>query len=307
MSFYAPGKLMISGEYVVLDGALALAIPTAGYGQNLQVDKHPADNHRWESYDVNGKWFEAVFSKDLNQIITTSNKPQAVIIQQLLQFIKRQKPQLFQHSKYFKTNLNFNRFWGLGSSSSLIALLAKWSGVSAFDLLNISFGGSGYDVAVAMQNQAILYHLSGRKQSGAPVYREQYPVWQVVNFQPVFAKNLFLIYLNIKQNSRKEIQNYQYKKVTPAQVKTISKISQDILQCQSLEGFERLIDQHEQIISRILKRPMVQQAFFDDYPGQIKSLGAWGGDFIMATRQEAPDYFRSKGYHQIICLKDILG
>ena len=33
-TFYSNGKLLITGEYVVLDGAKALALPTK-YGQNL--------------------------------------------------------------------------------------------------------------------------------------------------------------------------------------------------------------------------------------------------------------------------------
>ena len=306
MSYYAPGKLMISGEYAVLNGAKALAIPTAGYGQNLQVEAQAPNGHYWESYDPSGKWFEASFSQDVQQITGTTNLSQAVVIQRLLQFIRQQKPELFKQGKHFKTHLNFNRNWGLGSSSSLIVLLSQWSGVPAFDLLDNSFGGSGYDVAVAMTNKPVLYRLSERKQSNSPVYKGKNPVWQAVDFNPDFADSIFLIYRNVKQNSRDEIKKYRQKTIESAQIQMISQISDALLTCQSLDRFEMLIDKHEQIISRILQRPTVQQELFADYPGQIKSLGAWGGDFIMATRQEAPAYFQSKGFRQILCLKDIL-
>ena len=36
-SFYAHGKLLITSEYLVLDGAEALALPTV-YGQSLEVE-----------------------------------------------------------------------------------------------------------------------------------------------------------------------------------------------------------------------------------------------------------------------------
>ena len=61
------------------------------------------------------------------------------------------------------------------------------------------------------------------------------------------------------------------------------------------------MDSHEALLSNILSLTPVKKALFPDYPGSIKSLGAWGGDFILATAEEAPDaYFRNKGYETII-------
>ncbi len=297
---------MLSGEYAVLNGAKALAFPTSGYGQSLSIIENMQSGHRWVSFDPNGKWFEVLFSPDFHRITKTTNHSQAVVIQQLLLFIKKHKPQLFETSLFFKTKLDFNRQWGFGSSSSLIALLSKWSGVPAFDLLDISFGGSGYDVAVAMENKAILYQLSEQALSNSPVYRHRYPVWQNIDFQLPFADNVFLIYRNIKQNSRNEIKKYRQKPANAKQVAAITRISEALAVCKHLDEFEHLIEQHEQIISTILQRPTIQNELFNDYQGKIKSLGAWGGDFILATRQEAPAYFKAKGLDTIINLKDLL-
>ena len=306
MQFYAPGKLMISGEYAVLNGALALAIPTAEYGQSLSV--HPFEKNwiLWESFEPQGKWFEVTFSHDLKHPIETTNLSQASVIQQLLIYIKNLKPELFNQGLHFKTVLTFNRHWGFGSSSSLIALLSKWSDVPAFDLLGISFGGSGYDVAVALENKAILYQLSEQKIPDTPVYKNKYPVWQKIDFKPPFADDIFLIYRNVKQNSRNEIIKYRQKPAGNEQIKAISRISEALAVCHSLDEFETLISEHEEIISRVLQRLPVQDEFFKDYPGKIKSLGAWGGDFILATRQDATDYFKAKGLYTIINLKDLL-
>jgi hypothetical protein len=40
---------------------------------------------------------------------------------------------------------------------------------------------------------------------------------------------------------------------------------------------------------------------FPDYSRAIKSLGAWGGDFVLATGNfNEMDYFKQKGFHTII-------
>jgi mevalonate kinase len=50
--FYAPGKLLITGEYAVLDGAWALALPTR-LGQTLTVTPTQIQNNKpavyWQS------------------------------------------------------------------------------------------------------------------------------------------------------------------------------------------------------------------------------------------------------------------
>jgi mevalonate kinase len=53
-TFSAHGKLMLTGEYVVLDGALSLALPTQK-GQRLEVTSIPENEFHWKSFDVEGK------------------------------------------------------------------------------------------------------------------------------------------------------------------------------------------------------------------------------------------------------------
>ena len=55
------GKLLLTGEYVVLDGANALAIPTK-YGQSLTVEPNDSNTIVWKSYNELDKvWFEDEF------------------------------------------------------------------------------------------------------------------------------------------------------------------------------------------------------------------------------------------------------
>ena len=52
----------------------------------------------------------------------------------------------------------------------------------------------------------------------------------------------------------------------------------------------------------------IQKSTFGDYnKGIIKSLGSWGGDFILVTGQrEDLGYFRDKGYNTIYVLEDLV-
>ena len=62
-SFYARGKLLLSGEYFVMDGAKALALPTQ-LGQHLMVTykKSYSPCLQWKGVNSLGNtWFEAVF------------------------------------------------------------------------------------------------------------------------------------------------------------------------------------------------------------------------------------------------------
>ena len=52
--------------------------------------------------------------------------------------------------------------------------------------------------------------------------------------------------------------------------------------------------------------------FFDEYllreyDGEIKSLGAWGGDFILASAldKNPTDYFKSKGFNTVLNFNEL--
>ena len=46
---------------------------------------------------------------------------------------------------------------------------------------------------------------------------------------------------------------------------------------------------------------------FPDFQGAIKSLGAWGGDFIMATgNEQTPYYFKNKGFDVVLNYEEII-
>ena len=75
----------------------------------------------------------------------------------------------------------------------------------------------------------------------------------------------------------------------------------------TIKAFNEVIEQHEIMIAELLGEKTIHEEIFPDYSlGAIKSLGAWGGDFILATgNDKVPDYFRSKGYTTVIPLQEM--
>jgi len=53
-TYYMHGKFLITGEYLVLKGALALAQPLR-FGQHMDVKKTTEPILHWKSLDVAGK------------------------------------------------------------------------------------------------------------------------------------------------------------------------------------------------------------------------------------------------------------
>ena len=295
LKFYSSGKILLSGEYLVLDGAVGLGLP-CNYGQYLEVLPGLDNTHKWISYNADGTiWFTAVFSINLQQIITTNDIEKAKTLQKLLQFISKNNQEVLQYSLTFTTTLDFDKDWGLGSSSTLINNLSQWSGVDAFSLLNHSFGGSGYDVAVARANAPILFTKQNAQVS-----------WQQVVVDYPFADQLWFVYLNRKQNSREGIKAYKKTSVSVADIQAISAISKELVQVSHIDDFCRLLNAHDRILTRVLHRKTVQQTLFPDYKGCVKSLGAWGGDFVLAVGDNAPEYFASKGYKTIVAYKQFI-
>ena len=292
--YYSNGKLLLSGEYLILDGAVGLAVPTS-YGQSMEVDKNLSALLTWESFDHNQQpWFKVIFKlDDLSIQWVNGDKNVALTLQRILQKALSLNPKFLDKNigLTIKTYLDFPRAWGLGTSSTVINNLAQWAGVDAYQLLFESFGGSGYDIACAQNDSAILYQLN----KGIHNVR-------TVLFQPAFRDHLYFVHLNRKQVSKDSIE--KYKKRKPADSKTIERItniSESMVLCKTLKEFDLLLAEHESILATVLQKKTLQQSFFTDFGGQTKSLGAWGGDFFLATGDEStPGYFKGKGFKTVI-------
>ncbi|MCB0382966.1 MAG: GHMP kinase [Psychroserpens sp.] len=296
-NFYSHGKLLITGEYVVLDGALSLAVPTK-FGQHLKVEKCTSGEIQWKSLDEKGQiWYEDTFKIDNNKILKQVEKNDAVSnrLLQILNCAKHLNPSFLSEEKGYTitTQLEFPKNWGLGTSSTLIHNIASWAAIDPYELLDLTFGGSGYDIACAKAEKPLSYQINNDAKK-----RDI----KTVSFDPSFKNHLYFVHLNEKQNSRDGIA--QYKSNTSdlrSEIKKINLITQNIIDCSSLEEFQQLIQSHEHIISQIIKQNPVKELLFKDFNGAIKSLGAWGGDFVLVASENNPTkYFENKGFSTVI-------
>ena len=300
-TFYSHGKLLITGEYVVLDGAKAFALPTK-FGQNLIVEEATDEHIHWTSYDSDGTiWFEDTIpfsSITKKERFDDSASIKNTLIEILHEAYLINGDFISKGKGYkIKTELTFPKFWGLGTSSTLISNIGQWLEVDAFELLKRSFGGSGYDIACAQNNTGILYQLVDEK-----------PVVEIVDFNPSFTDKIFFVYLNKKQNSKVAIASY-YNKIGDVHktIPAINKITKRIVEASHLKDFALALEEHEIALSNILELPTVKEALFPDFEGVIKSLGAWGGDFVMSVSKENPtEYFKEKGFEVVVPYSEMI-
>lgn len=286
---------MLFGEFLVLRGSQSLAIPLK-LGQTLQVLPFE-EGILWQCYEVSGNcWLEILFSKEL-EILHTSDLEKAALIQKLLFFIKREKEDLSLSGLHFKFELAFDRHFGFGTSSTLLSLLSQWSGVDAYVLSEQSFQTSGYDIAAATAVKPFVYRVKNKleNQSSLP---------------ETITNHLLFIFSGGKQSTAKRVAYFnQHTSDSSKSVEQMNQIVASAVRCTDIREWEQLMMESEQLIAPLLDMLPVKEAHFSDYPYAIKSLGAWGGDFIMAgyrNIEEAKDYFQKKQMHPVFTYPELV-
>lgn len=294
---FSPGKLLITSEYFVLDGALALAVPTK-LGQDFYWEEIEDSQSiiYWDALHEGNPWLSIVIDYRNWEILKTNLPENAEFIVKVLSNVQKLSDSRFQTncSYKLKTNLQFPGNFGLGSSSTLMNNLAEFSGIDAFLLNEISLGGSGYDIAVAREKSAILYQNNPR-------------LITKIDFAPKFSDNLILVHLNQKQDSREGIKAFRSREKSIYLKNEFSEITKQVLSCEDLNDFSDLMSMHERRLSDFLGIETVKNKYFRDCPSFIKSLGAWGGDFVLASKfGDYKNYFFEKNYHNIFDWKDLV-
>lgn len=289
---------MLTSEYFAIDGALVLAVPTK-LGQEFFFEENDDEKSLifWEAYHQNKLWLKAVIDYKNWQIVEANIISSAEFILNTLKNVQSLSETKFKstNSYHLKTNLQFPSNYGLGSSSTLMNNLAEWSEIDPFYLNTISLGGSGYDIAVAKEKSAVLYQ-------NKPEIK-----YEKVDFNPPFKNELIFIHLNQKQDSREGINLYKSKTKSQKLVDEFSNLTRNILLCDELETFSELMFIHEHKIADFLEITTVKDQFFQDCPIFVKSLGAWGGDFVMSAKFEGfKDYFWGKGFTTIFEWNEII-
>jgi mevalonate kinase len=282
-NYKANAKLMISGEYLVLRGAEALAIPLRKT-QNLKISEHAGTpSLTWKTY-VNGQyWFDVIFSLDQFIIGNSNDFPTAQNLREILLAAKSLQPSFLHKKVKYEaiSGLDFDINWGFGSSASLIANIANWAAVDPFELFRKVSSGSGYDLAAAMSDRPVLY----KNNDAGPQIRP-------VDFYPVFHDNLYFAYLGKKRNSAQAVNSFNSlaEKDLSSEIHDIDAISRAMLVATELREFRRLMRNHEKIMAGVLGIPPLSYKILSDFDGDMKSLGAWGGDFIMLATDMPREY-----------------
>ncbi len=289
-SWYSNSKFLITGEYLVMYGAKALALPLK-FGQTLHVKSTNANSLVWKAYTPDGEWFSCEFSLPDLFIIRFDNQALTDKLQEILKVVSDLSPEFISRissGAEILTELNFDVNYGMGSSSTLISNIAWWTRTDPYELLDLTFGGSGYDIACARTDSPILF---SRSNKAVNIER--------TDFNPTFRDNIYFVYLGNKQSSSSSIKDFRKNSFfSNDDVKLINHITNEIINATDLKIFDKLIDEHESVLSSILKRPALKQRLFKDLPGSAKSLGAWGGDFVMITwndsRESLKRYLKTK-------------
>lgn len=294
MKYTASGKLLLFGEYFVLKGSPCFAVPLK-FGQNLEIRYSDDPGVFWEVNDPYGQWIKVQFDEELN-VLEATDKKQASQIRKVLRIIQKSKPDIVWNGLSFHFSIDFDRSFGFGTSSTFLSLLAQWSGVNAYDLLAHTFRGSGYDIAAAQEKKAFTYTVDDR-------LINRFEIHENIQQQVLF------VYLGNKQKSSSEVQRFSSLTVSQEQMGIMHKIVGEATECKEIEVWEALMEKSEDLLSSVLKTEKVKEKLFADYPYAIKSLGAWGGDFVMATCrdiEEAKAYFQKKNKQPVFLYKELI-
>lgn len=295
---FSPGKLMLTSEYVAVDGALVLAVPTK-LGQELFYEEHEDRKSLiiWEAYHQNQLWLKAFIDYKNWEILETNNSKASEFILKTLKNVQNLSENKLKSdtSYHIKTNLQFPSDFGLGSSSTLMNNLAEWAGIDPFTLNEESLGGSGYDVAVAKEKSAVLYSRFPER------------TYHKIKFDPSFKDELIFIHLNQKQDTREGISHYKSRPTSTELINAYSELTKKIVNCQNLEEFSELMTIHEQNLSDFLGIATVKEKYFQNCPSFVKSLGAWGGDFVLTSKfGDYESYFKGQGFSRLFSWNELI-
>jgi mevalonate kinase len=299
--FYAHGKLLLSAEYMVIYGSKALALPLK-QGQSLEITPtEDRSSFSWKAGYLDKTWFRARFDPGSLRILETSDQEKAVRLREMFAACIEMRPdfqeQLFRWDAV--TNLEFSPDYGFGSSSTLTALVAEWAEVNPLELHFMVSEGSGYDVACALAEGPIIYKL-----------RDQSPQYQHIPFSPPFSQQLWFAWLGRKEDTASHLEKISGS-FSPGfeAINRFSQLTMAMAEASSLGEFRIVMEEHEDVLSRLLGMEKVSRRL-EGLPGSVKSLGAWGGDFVMiaseAMEETILDYLHGKDIHVVFNYKDLV-
>lgn len=281
-SYFAPGKIMLTGEYLVMNGFDSFAFPTK-MGQWLDVYEFDTPDELSDFIVFQAKdfqdnvWFETkLLLPDFQPI--EIHHVENILVNRLCGIFKLAENDFWTSGRSFRleTRLEFNRVWGLGSSSTLVKLMSDFLNVDPFKIQFEIFGGSGYDVAIAKLQKPLLYWLTSDEMN-----------WNYWKLNAELTEKWFVVFYGKKMDSRSSLANVQDELNQIAEddfytaqfdkILNNTKVATDLISLESsLEMYQMLLSQ-----SLMLPTPYELLGIKPTNKGLCKWLGAWGGDMIL--------------------------
>lgn len=290
LSFFARGKLLLTSEYVVLDGVPALAIPTV-LGQRLEVSETKGSSVvHWTAVDFDGRvWLEGDLERADSAWMAADETLEPVA--QLMNAAEKIGQRPFPGGQV-RTQLEFPTTYGWGSSSSLISLVAQWQGIDALPLHFATQNGSGYDTVCATANGPLWYRKTGAQSAE----------WHATSLDHWPHDSLYLVHLGSKQKSAADV--VRYRTLTPGllELKDMEHAAHALYEAATFSDWGQAARVHEARMATLLGRTPVSEAALKGYPHACKSLGAWGGDFVLVQVADDTDlqWFKDQGFSTVL-------
>ncbi len=302
-SFYAPGKILLCGEYAVTIGVEALAVPVSlGQWMHVWEFDSPGGQPRilWEAKDVAGvTWLNESFSLPL-EAVGTEERDERKTIHQLLALAPAST---WKQGKSYRieTQLEFDRSSGLGSSSTMVSNFARFAHLDAQWVQQQLFGGSGYDVAIADVGKGLVFWKDEEENHWGP--------WSI---SADLTRNWKVVFLGEKQNSRtslaqvnerlQDIQTDEFMFHQLQQVAGAVKMAQQVSMVEAgLEMWQALLS-----MGLGLSTPYQHFGLQPVKGGLCKWLGAWGGDMLLvnetfaASQAEWLEKYQTTPWNQLV-------
>ena len=126
----------------------------------------------------------------------------------------------------------------------------------------------------------------------------------------MFLNKIYFLYSGKKKNSREGISTYRSKSLNPVYISEISQLTERVLTVESFSDFCALVETHEKITGNQLGLIPIQEEYFTDFQGVVKSLDAWGGDFLMILtelpKSDIISYFKKKGFSTLFSYNELI-
>ena len=295
-TFFAPGKILLAGEYAVLLGLEAHAVPVK-QGQWMEffaynTPENQAPTVHFKALDEHGEsWIENTYDLD-SEVWRDTPAPELDAFDKVLQFVSADFWES-QTSYRIETRLEFGRETGLGSSSTFIALMAQCFRLDPQKLQEHIFAGSGYDVAVACLGKPLSFW---RNEKGA-----HYRQWSL---PATLTEDWSVVFLGHKVNSRHSaaeiIENLKEVLAEPFYKQQFERVLRIVRDAETTASVEAALEMYQLLLAQLVNMdtPYKQFGLKPVKQGLCKWLGAWGGDMLLVNNtfleQENP-FFES--YH----------